>query len=241
MAFLGAAQFAAPPSHILNQQVRSHQLVIQHADKVRASGTFAFPAGMSNLSILGTWAACFLIFSRPKLFVYGIAFLVAALACTAAAVTRNGLFSSLIILAGALILTRRDFLLTGVFIALLLIASPMISFESITEGETDTLATATFRRHATSDSTSERVLQYTTQAYDAATEIPGGIGLGRCQSYEAARAFTAGDDVRFALGYEMEYARIIAEVGLLGLTGVLLMRLAFLWVVWEAFMSAHSA
>lgn len=240
VALLGALQFNAPPSHFLNQQVDFRHSAIEQESNIRASGPFVFISGMSHLSILGTWVGCLFIFSRPKVFAFGIIFLVAALACAAAALTRNGLFSSLIILLGAIVLSRNGLWLAAIFAAMVLMVSPMISVDAITEGE-GSLATATFRRHAKSDSDSmmERIQMYSDQGFDAMELTPDGIGIGRCQSYEWKKAVAAGEKTPGAW-YEMEYARIIVEVGLVGLLGVLIMRLSFLWVVWQTYIRSRS-
>ncbi len=186
-----------------------------------------------DLSVLGTWTACSFFFSGRKSKLLGIAILVAALSCAAAAISRLGLFASLIVLAGTIILSRGGPWIIALFVALVLPVWPILSFDAITDGEPG-LATETFRRHSKADSMEQRIQMYIDHFFGALEVAPFGLGLGRCQTCETQSAGGAGELPKEAL-FEMEYGRIIVEVGFVGLLGVLIIRMAFLLEVWQAF------
>jgi len=217
-ALLGAAQFYLPAGHFVNARVtedaHTHYGSYGNLSRVRATGTFPFINGMGDLAIAATWAGCTLLLRRPKPSWDGGLFLASGAVCAMAAQSRYGIFFSLAI-AGITLLPgggkARLLVILGLALALALGRSD--------EGEAPTLLEAVVLRHQTSDSIWERA-SYSVQVFNAASEHPTGNGLGSTQAAE--RALNATDGGKF----EAEPARVVCEIGTLGLLGILLSRLS---------------
>jgi hypothetical protein len=93
-----------------------------------------------------------------------------------------------------------------------------------------TLTSGVFVRHSRSDSVLERLGSWGTQLSDASVAVPLGNGFGLNQV--GGRAVDTGR--RVLASYEAELARLVAEVGILGVLGVLIIRVGLLLTLFNA-------
>jgi hypothetical protein len=230
VAVLGVLQFYLPPGHALNRQLDMEQTVTVYRDRVRAFGTFTFISGMSAMALVTCWAGCYFLVAPPRRKI-GYAFVLAGLSCAAAALSRSGLFFSLTLIVSVLVLSRTGisaaaFLALGVAAVAFLLGGLRESDEEETSDQTS-IVNATLTRHQESDSVERRGTWILDSVLFAMANAPVGTGLGRGQ---LAEGMVTGGVRRFG-GYEPEPARIVFEIGILGLVGVLLLRGALVLVL----------
>jgi hypothetical protein len=225
VAVLGAIQFYLPGTHVLNRQLDEFSRPVVFNGRVRASGTFTYISGMSALSLVACWAGCFFLLAPPRRKI-GYVFVLAGLTCAAAALSRSGLFFSLALIVSVLALSQKGLSAAiGLGTALVVAAVIMGEFQDSDDpsaSHTADLMTGTFSRHEVSDSVESRGEWMLVSVLDAIVEVPTGRGLG--QGQQAENAVSSGRR-RFS-GYETEMARIVFEIGDLGLFGVLFFRAA---------------
>jgi hypothetical protein len=237
VAVLGVLQFYLPSTHVLNRQLDEFSVAVEFSGRVRASGTFAFISGMSALSVVSCWAGCFFLLAPPRQKI-GYVFVIAGLTCAAAALNRSGMFFSLALLISVLALSPRG-LPAAIVLGIVLGTTALLmgvfdeSDDPVASNTAD-IMTGTFRRHEVSDSVESRGGWMLASILDAIVEIPTGRGLG--QGQQAENAVSSGQR-RFA-GYETEMARIVFEIGDLGLFGVLLFRLIVMLILTSSLLTA---
>ena len=239
IAVLGAMQFYLPGTHILNRQLDEFSRPVVFEGRVRASGTFTYISGMSALSLVSCWAGCFFLLAPPRQKI-GYVFVLAGLTCAAAALSRSGLFFSLALIVSVLALSRTGLsAAVGLGTALLVAALLMGEFQESDDPSarhTADLITGTFSRHEVSDTVESRGEWMLLSVLDALVEVPTGRGLG--QGQQAENAVSSGRR-RFA-GYETEMARIVFEIGDLGLFGVLFFRGAVILLLSASLLTTHE-
>jgi hypothetical protein len=230
VAVLGVLQFYLPPGHPLNRQLDVEQAVVQYRDRIRAFGTFTFISGMSAMALVTCWAGCYFLVAPPRKKI-GYAFVLAGLSCAAAALSRSGLFFSLTLIVSVLLLSRTGisaaaFLALGVAAVAFLLGGLRDSDEEQTSDQVS-IVNATLTRHQESDTVERRGSWILESVLYAMANAPLGTGLGRGQ---LAEGMVTGGARSFG-GYEPEPARIVFEIGILGLAGVLLFRGAIVLVL----------
>lgn len=229
-SFVGEAQFFLPPGHILNQQSNSMQEAIADVGRVRASGTFAYIGGMASLCIAACWAGAVTACRRPwSVFGYGYVF--AGVVCAVAAMSRSGAMWGLAVVAGTLVLHPRG-RVVGVFAGVVL-AIGYVGFADALAPKTDDndpgLGNAIFVRHSRADSVETRVLWVLLDPLSALEDVPMGTGLGRGQAGQGAA-----DASNYAFVYEVELARVVYEIGVLGFLGAVVTRIGVPLILWRA-------
>jgi hypothetical protein len=236
-AALGVTQFYLPAGHILNRQVSTASEAVEFQSHVRASGTFAFLQGMSNMALIASWAGSYLVLTRPRRIV-GYVFVLAGLSCTAAAISRSGMFPSLILVASVSLLSvaqmRYALVLSPIIAAIWLAMSYNPSSNlgpSWGSSESTSIWNAVFQRHGSSDTVAQRASSYVSTALRA-LETPLGNGLGVGQTL-ADVDVDAVSGRRRALS-DSEVTRIILELGVIGLIAVIGGRLAVVVVLWRS-------
>lgn len=234
-AILGLIQYDLPVNHVLNRYLSdsSWKDVITDLGRVRATGTFSFISGMTVMAVVGIWAGvCLRIIGtgiRDRLL--GLVAVLAGFSCGFTALSRGAVFTGLALLAARLVFVGRDRQL----VILIVLAALGYGYLSIDRPTSQiqlkaSLTSGVFVRHAHSDTVLDRVSSWGEQLSDAATEVPLGNGFGMNQI--GAQAIETG---RHALkSYEAELARLVAEVGVLGLLGVLLIRIGLLVALFHA-------
>jgi hypothetical protein len=232
-AVLGGLQFYLPPTHFLNRRVETHIRAMTALGRVRVSGTFAFPSGIGDMAMMGSWAGCYLALTRPRS-LFGYVFILAGLTCGAAAMSRTGLFFSLAIITFTLFSTRRG-LVPGIVVVLLLAGLAYVSVADSESGSQEVgLVEGAFLRHRVSDSIAARASHTTGGVPAVLEEQPLGHGIGSGQSGGAAAE--ADGSRRYSAETEQELPRIAWEVGVVGLVGILICRLALLAVLGMAWL-----
>jgi len=232
-AFLGAVQFYLPSGHILNQQIsadlQAHTVGLDELSRIRAMGTFSFISGMGDLAVAGAWAGCVLLLLHPRHWL-GYAFLAAGFVCAFAAMSRYGFFLASVVAVGALVVSGRR---PGLVLTVVCAGAILMTLLG-REDEHSDLFSGIFTRHAASDSFRERA-SVQVQVLMALEDVPLGKGLGFTQAAEKA----AGVDPGAGAKYETEPARVVVEIGLIGLIGTIMIRLVYLYQLWSASRSAE--
>ena len=228
-AVLGLIQYELPVHHVLNRYLgdSSWKDVITDLGRVRATGTFSFISGMTVMTVTGVWAGISLriLGSGAVDRLLGTVAILAGFACGFTALSRGAVFMGLALLAARLVLVGRDRQL----LVLTIIAALGYGYLSIDRPTTQmqlqvSLASGVFVRHAHSDTVLDRVSSWGEQLSHATSRVPLGSGFGTNQI--GAQAIETGRHV--LKSYEGELARLVAEVGVLGLAGVLIIRIGLL-------------
>ena len=189
VAILGAFQFYLPPNHYVNRQPGAGLLPFLDGGRVRASGTFAFITGMASMALTASWAGVYFVLTRPR-WKRGYIFILGGLTCASAALSRGGLFFSMALVAGVMLLTRRR-LWSAVLLAALV---AVLWFgvggdDSVVEPGSMGLVEGTLVRHHRSDTVSERAGGLILGLWEALQGEPLGMGLGAGQVAESGSAF----------------------------------------------------
>ncbi len=218
-ASLGAVQFYLPADHALNSQVQedlvSHTTDLSDVARTRANGTFSFISGMGDSAIVGAWAGCILVLLNYQRL--GFTTLASGFACALASMSRYGFLFAAVVTVGMLFSARRFGLAVGLVVGLGLLATL----------SGNDLLTGLFVRHASSDRFDDR-FSAQVQIFLAINEVPFGEGFGSTQAAERARAGQLSTAV-----YEAELARVVVEVGVIGLIGVVAARVMWLHLIWS--------
>lgn len=234
-AALGLVQFDLPVNHVLNKYLgdTSWTSVVTDLGRVRATGTFSFISGMTAMTLVCVWAGLSLheIGSTTRDRLLGLAAVVSGFVCGFAALSRGAVFLGLALLAVRLLLVGRDRQL----IALIILGGLGFSYLSIDRPTSQielevTLTSGVFVRHSRSDSVLDRLGSWGDQLAEATDAVPLGNGFGLSQV--GGQAVDTGR--RVLVSYEAELARLVAEVGVLGLLGVAIIRIGLLLALFHA-------
>lgn len=241
VAVLGAMQYRLPQGHILNRYetgtLESRSEI--NAGHVRATGTFAFISGMTVMAGLGAWAGVFLSIPLPgrarKLRQLGMAALAASLVCALVSMSRSALLVWGVTAIGGWFLNARAnqsvVAVMGVVVAVMAfgVSNPTEQLEQMMGKES--LAYGMMNRIRSSDSFADRLEQVLRDTVFGATEYPlgEGLGLGQPGGMYAAYGFRGGLG-----GKEFEWGRIAFECGIVGLAGVLVIRIVAAAKCWNA-------
>lgn len=229
-AAIGVLQFYLPPSHFLNQQVSTDLLAVEDVGHIRASGTFAYITGMQDLAMVAAWAGLFLVLRRPRQAGSYVA-LAASVVCSLTAMSRAGLLAAGVML-GFTFLTRPGQSRTVAILLGLAVAAAFVWMKLPTEADDSNVASAILvRQRADTVSTADRIYGTLMGLPLACNEFPLGNGIGSAQNAQLLLS-TGAAEIVF---HEYDLARVVFEVGIVGLAGVVLCRLAALYVLWRSF------
>lgn len=218
-AVLGALQFFSPPGDILNRQVTDAQSAIGDIGRVRASGTYAFLSGMASLCAFACWAGSVLILRSPGR-PWGYVFVAGGFVVTSEAMSRGGFTNAAVIVGLSLMSTS-----AGRVVGLLAVGAGAAAMVLMPESEPTAVdepgitQALTTRHKATGEGAWARILDTWMQVPEAIAYDPIGCGLGQTQ--------TGGQVVATGKAgwiFEFELARIVFEVGLIGLLGTVAIR-----------------
>lgn len=219
-AVLGGMQFFLPASDVLNYQSKSDVEAISDVGRVRASGTFVYQASMGNLCAIACWAGTVLIAAKPR-HALGYCYLIAGLTCTSAAMSRAGAVYGVVITLGGLGWNpvTRGRLLIVVIGGSVVVLGGSTGDHLFGKPDDTSIVDALLTRHSKADGVTDRLEWIVMNTPMALLDVPLGTGLGRGQTGQKAV-----DDSHYAFVYEVELARIVYEIGAVGLTGVLVWR-----------------
>ena len=241
-ALLGLIQFELPPTHPLNRYLGDSSWldIVTDLGRVRATGTFSFISGMSAMAVVCIWAGlCLRVFSsRRKDQIFGLVAIVAGFACSFTALSRSAIFMGLALMAFRLFFVGRDRQLLVIIIVGALGYSYLSFNRPMSQVEPEiTVTSGVFVRHSRADSVTHRLGSWGRQLLDATKNVPFGNGFGTNQV--GAKAVSTGQ--RVLTSYEAELARLVAEVGVVGLLGVLVVRFGLLLALFHAWSTMPSS
>jgi hypothetical protein len=229
---LGAVQFQLPQGHFLNRYdwgLRSNSAVFTFGH-VRATGTFSYISGMGVMCAVGCWAGTYLFLSGSAMWrrSFAVCVMVFGIVCGLVAMSRSGFLMGVLTILGGVFFFRSA--KEALYIAILASLSFWIlSAESAEESDDPGITGAIMQRFERADTFQER-LQYSLMNLRLGLAgHPFGEGLGTGQ---VGGTFASSGQER-AGAYESELGRIAFEVGVIGLLGVLLIRLAAVHAIWR--------
>lgn len=232
-AILGVSQFFLPESHILNRRTSDEIAAVGSLGRVRAFGTFAYLGGMGDLCSTGCWLGAVLISRSPRSPI-GYLYAAAALAIGLAIMSRGALLIGFSIFILSLLSTQSGRAGLVVLVGVLMIGL-FTTLDGDDEGGSDKevgLHDAVVRRHErASDSFGGRIGRGFESLFRAMAEVPTGRGLGVGQTGQrASDANTAGVS---QYEYEGEPSRIVAEIGIIGFFGAMILRFGVPLTLWQ--------
>jgi len=220
---LGLLQSGLPAGHFLNRYAAEEaENIVEVASGVRATGTFAYLAGLSMMATAGAWSGMVgLSLGRSaKDNFLGVAGILGAFACAFASGSRGP-----VVVVGVMLLvwgvssTQAWWLIlkigaTGAVIAVIAaVAIPSVSERFLTMGE------GVVDRFQNTDSNTGRMFGQWASLAHASADYPFGGSLGGSQ---VAGQYAVTGKAGFA-DYESQFPRIVVETGVLGFLGYLLL------------------
>jgi hypothetical protein len=223
---LGSIQFRYPHTHWLNRYDLEAARVASESGHARATGTFSYIGGMNTMTIAAAWAGTYLFMSRTRVIsrAFGITVIFSGIICALLAMSRGGMVLWLITVAGGVLCFRRVrelFLITTLALAGL----GYFFFAGAPEEHQEAgVYDVAMKRFQNADTFTHRTSYFFDDLFIAFTEYPIGVGLGVGQPGGYVSESTK--EARLGIQpLENEPARIIQEVGILGLAGVFIIRL----------------
>lgn len=204
---LSIIQFYSPASDVINKYVGDgFSATTGFSERVRATGTFSYIAGLAIASIAGAVAGLGMFLSEKNhwLKFLGICVYGGSVVMALATVSRGPVFAIGFITV-ALVFRSSQLMGVSAIIAMLL-GGLWLTVDD--EGKTYEFTTAIVERTLSADGIADRITQPLIDAYDTAIQYPLGNGLGVGQSSE--RRFGSQQVV------ETEWGRIFYELGWLG-------------------------
>lgn len=226
---LSLIQSGLPKDHVLNRYAASEVAAVALEHGVRATGTFAYIAGLGVISSLGVWAGLVLLgLARSSLQqLFGAVGVLSGFACAFASGSRGTFVIAVVMLVAwslssvkALRTVWRGTLMAAVAALGILILSPGMA------DRFQTMALGTFDRfESAGDSNLQRSFGQWEEMWLALSTHPMGTGLGTEQvggnyAVKGRAGLTT---------YETQFPRIVAEFGVLGLAGYFLMVTAVIY------------
>ncbi|MDT5121116.1 MAG: hypothetical protein QOC96_598 [Acidobacteriota bacterium] len=217
---LGVYQNSLPADSVLNRYASSTTEITVLETGVRATGTFAYIAGMGIISLVGIWAGMVLLSLGGNRWnrIAGWIALASGFGCGLAAVSRSP-----ILLGAVMILAWGLFFRMGFVSAMrILIVGGFLCFVAVSLNLvptfTDLGQAVIERQNKGDDAFEDRAFGQFGEAYDAITLAPFGNGLG---SEQVAGNYYSTGTTSFTT-FETQLPRIIMETGILGLIGFLI-------------------
>ncbi|MCH6257386.1 O-antigen ligase family protein [Puniceicoccaceae bacterium K14] len=222
--FLGLVQSGLPGSHVLNRYATDDiKYIAEMGAGVRATGTFSYLTGLTIMSSMGIWAGMVLLSVRSrgwKPLALGVAGILGAFACAVSSGSRSPIvigFAMLFIWtlgsaqAWKAIWRMACLSLFALLLSILILPSVAERFHAMGDGLID--------RFENSDSNTHRAFGQWEEVYHAASFHPFGRNLGGLQ-VGGHYASTGRMDL---VDYESQFPRIIAETGILGFVGFIVL------------------
>ena len=217
---LGAYQNSLPVESTLNRYAALSMQITAVESGVRATGTFAYIAGLGVIALGGMWAGMTLLSlgGKQRDRIAGWLALLSGFGCSLAAVSRAP-----IILGAMMVLVWGGAFRVGLSSALrILLAGALIFIIAILLGIAPTVSNLGYgllqREEVAGDSFQERAFGQFQEAYEAVAIAPFGNGLG---SEQVAGIYYTTGVMGFAT-FENQLPRLIMETGIFGLMGFLL-------------------
>lgn len=220
---LGVVQNQLPPTHALNRYATNATDIASSPTGVRATGTFSYITGLAVFSVVGVWAGMvgMSLARGVRQQIFSAASVLAGLACGLASVSRGPILTALIMLAIWLPLARiwSQRMARNAAAALFLLAGALATDLTTTFFQ---LGQGLFlRAESANDTVNERTWAQFDEALDALTLAPFGNGLGTEQVGRSAYSVGSLSNTTF----ESQLPRIILELGIIGLTGFVIVSL----------------
>ncbi len=220
---LSLLQSGLPAGHILNKYAEDEMVVVEVASGVRATGTFAYLTGPAMVAVLGCWAGMVLLSlgkdnTTRALGTLGI---LSALACAFASGSRGGIVT-VVAMVGLWALSSvratralwKSLWMSGLLVLATLLVFPTLAERFVTMGG------GVFERfESAGDSNTQRAFGQFEELWHALTHHPVGTGLG---TEQAGGNYVASGMAGFTQ-YENQFPRIVAEFGVIGFFGFLLL------------------
>ncbi|HTL54120.1 MAG TPA: O-antigen ligase family protein [Candidatus Limnocylindrales bacterium] len=216
---LGCVQTRLPPEHVLNRYVVNDSAVTAIESAVRATGTYSYITGMGIMSSVGIWAGMVLLASGRTRMVQLIAVtgIIAGFGCGLTSVSRGPVvvgFLMLFVWIFASCAGFRAFMaskMAWAFAVLVICGAGFLP-------QFSRMSRSVIQRHEESNETfGQRAFGQLEEAWEAAVLTPFGAGPG---TEQIGGNYAATGTMSFT-NYETQFPRIIAEAGVLGLAGFL--------------------
>ena len=230
---LGTIQNRLSSDHWLNHYAETEMFVVEEDSGVRATGTFAYITGLSILAGIGIWAGLTLLSARRKAFLTGVTWvgIMAGFGCGLASISRTPILGGILLVATWALFARKSVTMTvQVLLGCLVAAVLAIGFYSTLAP----LLQGFFTRSTNAgDSIDDRMFGQFSDVWMAINVVPFGNGFGSEQV--ASNYYLSG--VAGFTNFEGQLPRLVAEAGILGLVGFLVVStgsvLALERVAWE--------
>jgi hypothetical protein len=217
---LGVYQNSLPADDVLNRYASLSTDITAFDTGVRATGTFAYIAGMGVISLVGVWAGMVLLSLGGNRWnrIAGWVALASGFGCSLASISRSP-----VILGAVMLLAWGLFYRVGLSSGLrILMAGILFSLILVFSGLTPTLSDLgrglIQRQETATDTFQERAFGQFQEAYEAITIAPFGNGLG---SEQVGGNYYRNGVMSFTT-FENQLPRVIMETGILGLIGFLM-------------------
>jgi|ERR1051326_2194681 hypothetical protein len=216
---LGVLQNHLPADNVLNRYASLSTDITELATGVRATGTFAYIAGMGVISVVGVWAGLVLLSlnSNQRDRLGGWVSVVSGFGCSLASVSRSPLLIGALMVLVWIVFNRIGFssaIRIVITAALLYWTIVMLGLMPTFSELGDELMQ---RQETAGDSFNDRAFGQFQQAYEALMIAPFGNGLG---TEQVAGNYYSSGNTGFTT-YETQMPRIIMETGILGIVGFL--------------------
>jgi hypothetical protein len=217
---LGIYQNSLPADSLFNRYASSSTDITVLDSGVRATGTFAYIAGMGVISMVGIWAGMVLLSLSGKRWdrLGGWVALISGFGCSLTAVSRSP-----VILGAVMLLIWGVFYRVGISSGVrILVAGVLMWFLVMLFGLAPTFSNLgeglIQRGEEAGDTFQDRAFGQFEEAYEAITIAPFGNGLG---SEQVAGNFYKSGVMSFTT-FENQLPRLIMETGVFGLVGFLM-------------------
>ena len=224
---LSLIQNSLPASDFLNKYAEDEMYVVELAIYgVRATGTYAYITGLGVASAIGLWSGMVMIslsHSRWQM-VWGVVGILGGFACAFASISRGTVVTAFAMLGlwaltsvrASRMLARGILVAGAVGLALMLLAPSLAErFMHVGEGTFD-------RFESAGDDNLQRAVGQLPEMWQALSQTPFGNGLGT----EQVGGNVATKGVAGFTTYESQFPRIVAELGIPGFLGFLVMVVA---------------
>jgi hypothetical protein len=217
---LGVFQNHLPADNVLNRYASLSTEITVLSTGVRATGTFAYIAGMGVISIVGIWAGLILlsINSNQRDRIGGWIAVISGFGCGLASVARAPILIGGLMMATWLIFNRvrlsssiRIIITAALLYLAIIMLGVMPTFSELGQELIQ-------RQDSAGDSFNSRAFGQFQEAYEALIIAPFGNGLG---TEQVAGNYYSNGATGFTT-YETQMPRVVMETGILGLVGFLM-------------------
>ena len=216
---LGVAQNRLSPGHVLNRYVAVDSVVSAVETAVRATGTFSYITGLGVLSSVAVWAgmALFALAQTGRAQMLALVGIIAGFGCGLASVSRGPILVGCLMLLAWVGLSRAGLAAISKSAALWILLLLLLCGAGLQSHFTG-LARAVRDRHETGEDTfAQRAFGQLIEGGVVAAAAPFGTGLG---TEQIGGNYAVNGTMRFT-NFETQLPRLIAETGILGGIGYL--------------------